>query len=296
MTTPQPTSTPDDLQARLHAAGVTDDASLHAALERDPQLKADFEAYLASPEYRAAQMNSLLKQFVAVGDPEQLREFWREVPAELEQPLIEIVEAHIAASEISGRSALSAPTAETAETAEIESLRAKLADFKRMCDEAEQVRRAESDIQNLPPVQRAVVAFCQAPDEAAARAWFASQGALLQPFEAQQALDALAAQTPDDAPAEVKQRLAGRTRHDLTDLVAQVSFKTGALRDEFQKIVVQERQQGEQGEQCRKQRQEKAVGYGVGSGRQVKAADLVVNKNDDFIDRHLEKTRQGMGL
>ena len=74
MTTPQPTSTPDDLQARLRAAGVTDNASLHAALERDPQLKADFEAYLASPEYQAELMRALLAAFVAVIPPLTL---WR---------------------------------------------------------------------------------------------------------------------------------------------------------------------------------------------------------------------------
>ena len=37
---------PDDLQARLDAAGVTDDASLAAALERDPALAADLQAFV----------------------------------------------------------------------------------------------------------------------------------------------------------------------------------------------------------------------------------------------------------
>ena len=60
--------------------------------------------------------------------------------------------------------------------------------------------------QDLPPVKRAVLEFVQAPDEAAARAVFERQRVLLQPYEAQQALDV---QLTSDDPA-TQQRLAER--------------------------------------------------------------------------------------
>ncbi|GAB4505843.1 MAG: hypothetical protein Fur0043_28430 [Anaerolineales bacterium] len=75
MTLPQ---LPDDLQDRLRRAGVTDDESLRRALENDPQLAAELQAFLQSnPEIMAA---ALLPAFLAVQTPEQLREFWRTPP------------------------------------------------------------------------------------------------------------------------------------------------------------------------------------------------------------------------
>lgn len=99
-----PFSLPADLQARLDAAGVTDQASLEAALQSDPTLVADLEAFAAanSEALAAANMMALLNPFAAVADDEQMLEFWRSVPAELEEPLIEVVAALITQAEAEG--------------------------------------------------------------------------------------------------------------------------------------------------------------------------------------------------
>jgi hypothetical protein len=118
MATPTPPNF-DDLEARLRAAGVTDEVSLRAALERDPQLAQDLFA---------AQMAAMLQAFAAVQDPEQLRALWQQVPAELEGPFIETVEALIGQAQASGN------------TDAAEDLRAKLADFKRLREAAARER------------------------------------------------------------------------------------------------------------------------------------------------------------
>ncbi len=134
---------PDDLEARLRAAGAVDEASLRAALARDPQLAADLQAFLeANPEAQAAMfMAALLQAFLAVQDADQLRALWQGVPTELEQPFIELVER-----------ALAEAPADTDPQA-LAALRARLADFKRLCDEARQ---------ELPPLLLAIQAFVRA--------------------------------------------------------------------------------------------------------------------------------------
>ncbi|MCS6849239.1 MAG: hypothetical protein RMN52_16165 [Anaerolineae bacterium] len=72
MTTPTPPNF-DDLEARLRAAGVADEASLRAALERDPQLATDLRDFVES--------NSLLQALEAfIG-----AETWGESQRVLEQ-------------------------------------------------------------------------------------------------------------------------------------------------------------------------------------------------------------------
>lgn len=141
---------PDDLEARLRAAGAVDEDSLRAALERDPQLAADLQDFIeANPEARAAmQLAALLQAFAAVQDAEQLRAFWQQVPTELEQPFIELVER--ALSEMPAGNDPSALAA----------WRARLADFRRLCDEARQ---------ELPPLLQAIQAFVRADTWAASR-------------------------------------------------------------------------------------------------------------------------------
>jgi hypothetical protein len=56
---PSPLSLPDDLQARLAAAGVTDEASLQAALAADPALAADLQAYVQRSRTAPMQRPSL---------------------------------------------------------------------------------------------------------------------------------------------------------------------------------------------------------------------------------------------
>ncbi len=76
---------PPDLQARLAAAGVTDEDSLLAALAADPELRAAVEAVMA--QQHQALLNQLIQRLLAVSSGEELLAFWRELPAELEEPL-----------------------------------------------------------------------------------------------------------------------------------------------------------------------------------------------------------------
>jgi hypothetical protein len=79
---PQPLA---DLQARLAAAGVTDEASLRAALAADPELRAAVEA--AMVQQQPSLLSRLIQRLLAVSSGEELLAFWRELPAELEEPL-----------------------------------------------------------------------------------------------------------------------------------------------------------------------------------------------------------------
>jgi tetratricopeptide (TPR) repeat protein len=78
-------SLPPDLQARLAAAGVTDAASFLAALAADPELRAAVEAAMA--QQHQALLDQLVQRLLAVSSGEKLLAFWRELPAELEEPL-----------------------------------------------------------------------------------------------------------------------------------------------------------------------------------------------------------------
>jgi tetratricopeptide (TPR) repeat protein len=113
---------PADLQARLAAAGVADEASLQAALEADPTLRADFEAFFQqNPQLAAAmQMNALLQAFAAVNNTEEMIAFWRSVPTELEEPFVQAVEQLIDQARAAGE----------AETVKV--LRSRLEGFQEM--------------------------------------------------------------------------------------------------------------------------------------------------------------------
>lgn len=186
----QPTPTqPADLPARLEAAGVVDEATLQAALTADPQLAADFAAFLqANPELLAEQeMNALLQAFAQVPDSEAMQEFWRKVPSELEADFVTAVETLMAQAEAGG------------DNATVEHLRPRLAAFK-------QIQQAAQAAAATPPVVRALRAFVLADDENQARTLFAKQRTLLQPYEAQRILDK---QLTSDDPA-VQQRIHNR--------------------------------------------------------------------------------------
>ncbi|MFM7582152.1 MAG: hypothetical protein ACKO9F_05415, partial [Caldilinea sp.] len=188
--TPTPPDLPPDLRARLLAAGVTDDISLQTTLQHDPTLRADFEAFLQENlELLAAmQLNALLQAFAAVQDGEQMLEFWRGVPAELEQPLIEAIATLIDEANRRG-------DGKTADR-----LAVRLEEFRSICQAAAQ--------QQPPPVMVALRDFVQAGDEVAAAAVFSAQRALLHPYEAQRMMDALAEQPPDDT--NTAQRIMAR--------------------------------------------------------------------------------------
>ncbi len=75
------------LQARLAAAGVTDDASLQQALANDPEL---------AQAYQALVVQSLISALLQVPDSQALIAFWQQVPPHLEDLLISAAEALLA--------------------------------------------------------------------------------------------------------------------------------------------------------------------------------------------------------
>ncbi len=95
---------PETLQVRLDAAGVTDQASLEAALNADPELKHDFVAFLAQNQSAVAQvmMQQWLAQFAAAPDQSALAQFWQQVPLDMEDAFLATVEQAIAELQQSG--------------------------------------------------------------------------------------------------------------------------------------------------------------------------------------------------
>jgi hypothetical protein len=95
---------PAELRARLDAAGVTDEASLQAALERDPQLKQEYlaaaDAWLAQQTQRGLEL--AWQAFVQVGSSDELVQFWQQLPEALQAPLLELAGAELAAHKRQG--------------------------------------------------------------------------------------------------------------------------------------------------------------------------------------------------
>jgi hypothetical protein len=160
---------PPELAKRLEAAGVTDDASLQAALERDPQLRANFEAFVTTNKDAIARatMAALITAFARTKNPEELGRFWQTVPTELKEPFLKTIEGILAEAEQGGDSDT------------VNQLRPRFDDLK----------RALAAQREVSPTVRALLDFVNVDDEAAARAVFQQNRALLQPFEAQRTLD-----------------------------------------------------------------------------------------------------------
>ncbi len=91
---------PADLQARLAAAGVTDEASFQRALTTDPELARAYQEYVAANPQLLIQ--SLIGALLQVGDSQALLDFWQRLPAELEHPLIAAAEQLLAQAEQAG--------------------------------------------------------------------------------------------------------------------------------------------------------------------------------------------------
>lgn len=154
---------PDDLRARLEAAGVTNESGLREALERDPSLRADLEKVLRdNPDAaNALAMHDVFDQFAAAQTTAELREFWENLPDELAEPLMQTIEE-----------LLQDPPPD-ADPVFMQALRDKHSDLLRF-------QSLDKRIQELPPVERAAVEFAQVADEADAREMFAEQRELFQ--------------------------------------------------------------------------------------------------------------------
>ncbi|GAB4212217.1 MAG: hypothetical protein OHK0022_47740 [Roseiflexaceae bacterium] len=95
---------PDDLRLRLEAAGVTDSSTLQEALEADPMLRSELEAFIDANRPLVAQaiLQSRFEEFVAAQDSAALWAVWQQVPADLERAFIAMLEARIAQVEHTG--------------------------------------------------------------------------------------------------------------------------------------------------------------------------------------------------
>ncbi|WP_423224905.1 hypothetical protein [Candidatus Amarolinea aalborgensis] len=164
MPTPFPPNLPADLQARLAAAGVRDTAGLPAALDRDPALRAAWIAFLA--EHQEEIVQAALLAFLRAPDFDALQALAGQAPFILEDDFAETVNEVIRQAE------------EAAETDFAASVRLRLTGL----------RQIKADMA-LPPLAQALLAFVQAPDDAAAHAVFAAQRELLAPEEAQRSLE-----------------------------------------------------------------------------------------------------------
>jgi tetratricopeptide (TPR) repeat protein len=181
----KPLDLPPELQARLDAAGVTDEASLMAALQADPQLRTDFQTFVAAHQEEIFQ--AVWHEFVMVNNLEELQTLAQQSPFVLEAEFLTTVEQEIARAEESGQPVLA------------DGLRQRLAALREL--------RGQVSTE-LPPLAQALMDFIQAPSEAAARSIFADRRDLLLPAEAQHTLDA---QFRSEDP-EVQQLITDRSR------------------------------------------------------------------------------------
>ncbi len=181
----KPLDLPPELQARLDAAGVTDEAGLMAALHADPQLRTDFQTFVAAHQEEIFQ--AVWHEFVMVNNLEELQTLAQQSPFVLEAEFLTTVEQEIERAEESGQPVLA------------DGLRQRLAALREL--------RGKVSTE-LPPLAQALMDFIQAPSEAAARSIFADRRNLLLPAEAQHALDT---QFRSEDP-EVQQLITDRSR------------------------------------------------------------------------------------
>ncbi|MFP4439837.1 MAG: hypothetical protein ACLFVO_21590, partial [Chloroflexaceae bacterium] len=100
----KPLDLPPELQARLDAAGVTDEAGLMAALHADPQLRTDFQTFVAAHQEEIFQ--AVWHEFVMVNNLEELQTLAQQSPFVLEAEFLTTVEQEIERAEESGQPVL----------------------------------------------------------------------------------------------------------------------------------------------------------------------------------------------
>ena len=183
------TTLPEALMNRLLAAGVEDEASLHAALETDPNLRAEYEQWLIS---------TILQAFAATVTADDLRALAKQTPILLEPAIIGAIEDAIAAARVRGD----------------EKNATALAQRLVVLREIKTEREAQS-----PELIQAVLTFVQAPDEQTAIAVFFAQRRLLATEDAEGFL--ISHVQPDDKKARehLEQRL---------DLLHRLRLEAGA--------------------------------------------------------------------
>ena len=237
MSEPAIPAIPAELQARLDAAGATDDESLMRALDANPDLKRDYLAFLETNQEQITQawMAQLLAAFLAVQESAALTEFWQQVPLELKDTFIATIEARIAQAEQSGESDLAEGLRQRldglrrlrAEQSESESPFPQLpADLQARLDavgvtDHESLRRAlDAD----PDLKRDYLAFLETNQEQITQAWMAQLLAAFLAVPGSAALAEFWQQVPSEMEdaflAAVEQSIARAEQHGENDLAA----------------------------------------------------------------------------
>jgi len=187
---------PESLRARLAEHGAVDEQGVRAALDADPLLKQEFEAFLAQNQ---GQIDTLVAEafdaFAATRDSDELRELAHDMPFLLDDAFAELVQDAIADAEQHG------------DADSVEGLRARLAGLHQLRD--------QHDLETGPPLVQALVAFLNAPDDTLATAVFHERRDLLASDEAQATLDAFFQGADPESQQRVEERsaLLARLRH-----------------------------------------------------------------------------------
>lgn len=132
------------------------------------------------------QLQTQVDQLAQVDD-DRVSDLWQQIPLEWEDALLATAEERVAILDQAGQPQQAAHLYER-----IALLR--------------QLQEIQRTLRDAPPTIRAALAFLQAPSDDDACHLFAQQRALLLPFEAQQAVDALVAQAPDEHRASLAER------------------------------------------------------------------------------------------
>jgi len=115
---------PESLRARLAEHGAVDEQGVRAALDADPLLKQEFEAFLAQNQ---GQIDTLVAEafdaFAATRDSDELRELAHDMPFLLDDAFAELVQDAIADAEQHG------------DADSVEGLRARLAGLHQLRDQ-----------------------------------------------------------------------------------------------------------------------------------------------------------------
>jgi len=150
------TMLPDDLRARLLAAGASDDASLAEIQARDPELWRELDAYVAANQdtLNRAWLHHLLLSFASVPDSDGLWALWQQVPAELEDEMVAAVEDWIGQAEQAGDTTTAEGLRVRLEG--LHQLQAQQRDLARQLDAWVDRLAALEDMEQLPQLWREV--------------------------------------------------------------------------------------------------------------------------------------------
>lgn len=139
-----PTQLPENLKRRLLAAGVQDEASLHAALEEDSELRADYERWLVM---------GILQRFATTVDEQALQALVDEVPFLLDDAMISSIRSAIAQAQQRG------------DDTNAEAMAQRLTALLR-------IKEQKGQAEQRAMIAKALVAFVQAGDDNMAAAVF----------------------------------------------------------------------------------------------------------------------------